>query len=239
MIITIKNSLLIAGLWLLAISLSNAQKLIDRTEGTYLMHWGITGSTGLSSQLQAAVAQHPNAIPDASSTINVRYGPRPDITLGFFTEHEVKGKPWAFRSSLVYNLRGIPRLDFQNESGAGSIFLNGLALDGILFFKPTGKIMVGAGFDIAQFFLTKQIKESDNADYVAGLQSYRGFKVVFAYHLSNRTDLNIYGAFGNSLDNKVQIDNVGGGLSITHKIAGRKIKMVKEKYTINYQEPDL
>lgn len=235
----LKNSLLIGFLLLITASFTQAQQLIDRSEKTYLFHWGVTGSTGLSSQLQSAVAQHPNAIPEQNATLNVRYGPRPDITLGVFSEHEVEGKPWAFRSSVVYNLRSIPRLDFQNQSGAGSIFLNGLAFDGIFFFKPSEKIMVGLGLDYAHFFLTKKIKESDNADYVEGLQSYRGMKVVVAYHLNNRTDLNIYGAFGNSLDSKMQIDNVGGGLSLTHKIAGRKMKITKEKYTIDYTTPSL
>ncbi len=240
---SIKNSLLVGLLLVFGVSFSQAQKLIDRSEGTYLMHWGITGSTGLSSQLQTSVTQHPNALPEQATNLSVRYGPRPDITLGIFTEHEIAGKPWAFRSSLVYNLRGIPRLGFEASNGEitnpGSIFLNGLALDGLVFFKPSPKMMIGAGFDIAHFFLTKSIKDSDNADYVEGLQSYRGIKVVLAYHLNNRTDLNFYGAFGNSLDSKMQVDNIGGGLSMTYKIAGRKIKIVKEKYTIDYTTPSL
>jgi hypothetical protein len=243
MIVVLKNTFLAGLLVLIGASFAQAQQLIDRSEETYLLHWGVTFSTGLSSQMESAVRQHPNAVPEQSRLENVRYGPRPDITLGIFTEHEIKGKPWAFRSSLVYNLRGIPRLGLNNGSGddvtAGSIFLNGLALDGLMFFKPNPSMMIGAGFDIAQYFLTKTIKESDNADYVEGLQSYRGVKVVFAYHLNNRTDLNLYGSFGNSLIDKMQVDNVGGGISLTHKIAGRKVKMVKEKYNIDYNTPDL
>ncbi|MGH1335024.1 MAG: hypothetical protein ACRBFS_02775 [Aureispira sp.] len=236
----IKNSLLVVGLLLMGVSWSKAQELIDRTDDTYLFHWGVTGAVGISNQLDVGLSPQAMAGSELSSIVNIQYGPRPAATLGFFTEHEMEGKPWLFRSSLMYTLRGVPRINFKDNGNAGSIFLNGLAFDGLLFFKPKGKVMVGAGFDFAQFFLTKKIKESDNAGYIEGLQSYRGIKVVVAYHLSNRTDLNVYGAFGNSnLNVGMQVDNIGGGVSLTHKIYGKKIRIIKEKSSINYEKPSL
>ena len=72
----------------------------------------------------------------------------------------------------------------------------------------------------------------NNAGYVEGLQSYRGLKVVVAYHLSNRMDLNVYGAFGNSnLYNIMKVDNVEGGGLLPTKYMVRKLELSKRNVT--------
>lgn len=218
---------------------TQAQQLISKSEKSWKIHWGVTGGAGVSNFLQNATPQL-QSTPERMDDYRVKYAPRPEITLGVFTEFEPNCKFFSYRTSVNYMMRSIPEPTFYSYLSSTinnpyqSIYLNGLYVDGILFFKPLEKVKFGLGFDLAHFFLTNQIKEGQNGEYAQNYVSYRGLKTVVSYSLNARTDLNMYVSVGNSLTDKMQVDNISGGATIAYKIRGKEYKIKKEIYSIDY-----
>ena len=146
---------------------TQAQELVSKSEKSWKIHWGVTGGAGVSNFLENARPQL-KSMPEGLDDYTLRYAPRPEVTLGLFTELEV-GKLFSFRTSINYMMRSIPEPTFHSylsstvENPYKSIYLNGLYVDGILFFKPLEKVKFGLGFDLARFFMTKQLKEGQNS----------------------------------------------------------------------------
>lgn len=218
---------------------TQAQQLISKSEKSWKIHWGVTGGAGVSNFLENARPQM-QSTPENLDDYTVRYAPRPEVTLGVFTEFEPACKFFSFRTSMNYMMRSIPEPTFYSYLNANvenpykSIYLNGFYVDGILFFKPLEKVKFGLGFDLASFFMTKQIKEGQNSEYAQNYVSYRGLKTVIAYNINARTDLSMYVSVGNSLTDKMQVDNISGGVTVAYKVKGKEYKVKKEVYSVDY-----
>jgi len=236
---TIKRSIFFLFLFLGMYETTQAQQLISKSEKSWKVHWGVTGGAGVSNFLENARPQI-QSTPEEMDDYRVRYAPRPEIILGVFTEIEPECKFFSFRTSINYMMRSIPKPTFYSylsstvENPYKSIHLNGLYVDGILFFKPLEKVKFGLGFDLAHFFMTKQIKEGQNAEYAQNYVSYRGLKTVIAYNINARTDVSMYVSVGNSLMDKMQVDNISGGVTVAYKVKGKEFKIKKEIYSIDY-----
>ncbi len=217
---------------------TQAQQLIHESEKSWKIHWGVTGGAGLSNFLQNSRPQL-ESMPEGMDAFTVKYAPRPEVMVGFFTETEM-GKLFSFRSSFNYMMRAIPEPTFHSylssvvENPYKSIYLNGLYIDGIVFFKPLEKVKFGLGFDYAHFFMTEKIEAGQNAEYAENYVSYRGLKTVVAYNIDARTDVSMYVSVGNNMMDKMQVDNISGGVTIAYKVIGREFKIKKEIYTIDY-----
>lgn len=218
---------------------TQAQQLISKSEKSWKIHWGVTGGAGVSNFLENSRPQL-ESMPEGMDAFTVKYAPRPEVTLGLFTEFEPQCKFFSFRTSINYMMRSIPEPTFHSylssivENPYKSIYLNGLYVDGILFFKPLEKVKFGLGFDLAHFFMTNQIKEGQNSEYAQNFVSYRGLKTVVSYNIDARTDLSMYVSVGNSMMDKMQVDNISGGVTMAYKLKGREYKVKKEVYSIDY-----
>ena len=218
---------------------TQAQQLISESEKSWKIHWGVTGGTGVSNFLENSSPKL-KSLPEGFDAYTVKYAPRPEVTLGLFTEFESECKFLSFRTSINYMMRSIPEPTFQSylsstvQNPYQSIYLNGLYVDGVLFFKPLDKVKFGLGFDLANFFMTNQIKEGQNSEYAQSFVSYRGLKTVVSYNINARTDLNMYVSVGNSAMGEMQVDHISGGVTVAYKVKGREFKMKKEIYTIDY-----
>lgn len=218
---------------------TQAQQLLSKSEKSWKIHWGVTGGTGVSNFLENARPQL-QSLPEGFDDYTIRYAPRPEVTLGLFTELESQCKFLSFRTSINYMMRAIPEPTFHSylsstiENPYQSIYLNGIYADGILFFKPVDKVKFGLGFDIAKFFMTNQIKEGQNSEYAQNYAAYFGLKTVVSYNISTRTDLSMYVSVGNSSMGKMEVDNISAGVTIAHKLKGREYKIKKEVYSIDY-----
>ena len=220
-------------------TITQAQELLSKSEKSWKIHWGVTGGAGISNFLENGRPQL-QSLPEGFDNYTIRYAPRPEVTLGLFTELESQCKFLSFRTSINYMMRAIPEPTFHSylssivENPYKSIYLNGIYADGILFFKPIEKMKFGLGFDIANFFMTKKIKEGQNSEYAANYTSYFGLKTVVSYNINTRTDLSMYVSVGNSSMGEMQVDNISGGVTIAHKMKGREYKIKKEVYKIDY-----
>jgi hypothetical protein len=236
---TMQKMIFFMFLFLGTYATTQAQQLISKSEKSWKIHWGVTGGAGVSNFLENSSTQIQTP-PEGFDDYTVKYAPRPEVTLGLFTEFESQCKFLSFRTSINYMMRSIPEPTFYSYGSAAienpykSIYLNGLYVDGILFFKPLDKVKFGLGFDLAQFFMTNQIKEGQNSEYAQNYVSYRGLKTVISYNINARTDLNMYVSVGNSTKEKMQVDNVSGGITIAYKVKGREYKIKKEVYSIDY-----
>lgn len=237
---TIKKAVLFAFLLLGTYGTTQAQQLISKSEKSWKMHWGVTGGAGVSNFLESAVAENIQSTPEGYEAYNVMYAPRPEITVGLFTEFEPDCKFFSFRTSINYMMRSIPKPTFLTNATSTvsnsyqSIYLNGFYVDGVWFFKPLENVKFGIGFDLAQFFMTKQLKEGVHADYVEKYLFYRGLKTVVSYAVNPRMDVNMYVSVGNSMTDKMQVDNISGGATIAYKLKGREYKIKKEVYNLDY-----
>lgn len=236
---TITKTIFFTLLFLGMYGTTQAQQLISKSEKSWKIHWGVTGGAGVSNFLQNASPQM-QSTPEDMDDYTVKYAPRPEVTLGVFTEFEPECKFFSFRTGINYMMRSIPEPTFHSylsstvENPYQSIYLNGLYVDGILFFKPLEKVKFGLGFDLAHFFMTEQIKEGQNSEYAQNYVSYRGIKTVVSYNVNPRMDLNMYVSVGNSLTEKMQVDNISGGVTVAYKLKGKEFKIKKEIYTVDY-----
>lgn len=218
---------------------TQAQQLLSKSEKSWKIHWGVTGGTGVSNFLANSKPEL-ESLPEGFDAYTIRTGPRPEVSLGLFTELESQCKFLSYRTSINYMMRAIPKPTFHSylssivENPYQSIYLNGIYADGILFFKPVDKVKFGLGFDVAKFFKTKKIKEGQNAEYVDNYTSYFGLKTVISYNINTRTDLSMYVSVGNNSMGEMQVDNISGGVTIAHKMKGREYKIKKEVYKIEY-----
>jgi hypothetical protein len=235
----IQKTIFLMFLFLGTYSTIQAQQLLSQSEKSWKIHWGVTGGAGVSNFLQNAKPKL-ESIPEGFDAYTVRSAPRPEVSLGLFTELESQCKFLSFRTSINYMMRAIPEPTFHSylssvvENPYQSIYLNGLYVDGIIFFKPIDKVKFGLGFDLAHFFMTKQIKEGQNGEYAQNYVSYKGLKTVIAYNINARTDLSMYVSVGNSSMEKMNVDNISGGVTMAYKLKGREYKVKKEVYKIDY-----
>lgn len=234
---TMKKIFLLVFVFGLSYNTTQAQQLIYQCEKNWKMHWGVTGGVGVSNFLENSISLTNVSIPESYSSYAVMYAPRPEANLGFFTEIE-KGR-FSFQTTFTYQMRAMPAPVFisgNNDPGNTyqSLYMNGLSLGGVLFFKPVDKFKFGIGFDLAHFFIPKELKESNYGSIAEGYKNARSLKTVIAYNLNPRTDINVYVAAVNNLTEKMQVDNIAAGVTITYKLCGTEVKVKKEVYKLDY-----
>ena len=231
-----KIGLLVCCMLWMATSIS-AQQLISKSEKEWKVHFGVMGGAGVSNFLQNAHTNAANFVPETANQYQVMYAPRPEATIGIFSELETKCK-FSFQTNLAYTMRAIPKPNFgpNAEKAYESLYLNGLTVGGIVFFKPTSKLKVGLGFDFTDFLITKELGEGRYGNYATQYRSSKNIKTVIAYSVSPRADLQFYVAAENSLESKLQVDNINAGATLAYKVYGREIKMQKQIYKVDYNK---
>lgn len=236
---TMKKMFLLVVLLSLSYGTTNAQQLIYKTEKNWKMHFGVVGGVGISNSLENSVSNQTLFTPEGYDSYSVMYAPRPEVNLGLFSEIE-KGK-FSFQTTLTYTMRSTPAPVFTlGGSDPGntyqSLYLNGVTAGGVLFFKPVDKFKFGIGFDCSHFFIPKELKESTYGNYAEGYKSSRSLKTVVGYSVSPRMDINVYVAAVNTLTEKLQVDNITAGATITYKLCGTEVKIKKEVYKLDYSK---
>jgi hypothetical protein len=237
MMVILKRMSLLILLSLVFYSTSSAQQLIAKSTKNFKVHYGVTGGVGVSTFLENSNAQALPFVPEGYTSYSTMYAPRPEAQLGLFMELESK-KRLAIQTSITYAMRAIPKPVFSGGAAANnsynSIYLNGLSFSGILFIKATEKFRFGLGFEVTKFFMTNQLQDGIYSDYAQQYDLFRGVKTVVAYKLNPRTEMNIYAMVGNQLMEKMQVDNISVGATLTYRLYGREYKIEKEVYKIDY-----
>jgi len=237
MVIQIQKISLLFCCMLFFISNTSAQQLISKSNKQWKIHFGVMGGIGVSNFLQNAHTNAVDFLPEGSDQYEVMYAPRPEATIGIFSELETKCK-FSFQTNLAYTMRAIPKPNFGTNAikAYESLYMNGLTVGGIIFFKPVNKLKVGLGFDFTQFLITKDLAEGRYGNYATQYRASKNIKAVVSYSVSPRADIQVYVAAENSLKSKLQVDNINAGATLAYKLVGREIKLQKEVYKIDYNK---
>lgn len=237
MVIKIQKIGLLLCCMLFTLSSISAQQLIRKTEKQWKVHFGVMGGVGVSNFLQNAHTNATEFLPEGSDQYEVMYAPRPEATIGIFSELETKCK-FSFQTNLAYTMRAIPKPSFGTNAVKAyeSLYMNGLTVGGIIFFKPVNKLKVGFGFDFTQFLITKELEEGRYGNYATQYRASKNIKTVVSYSVSPRADIQVYVAAENSLKSKMQVDNINAGATLAYKLVGREIKMQKQVYKVDYNK---
>jgi hypothetical protein len=247
----------IGFLFIVYTTTTQAQTLIKENSRTkeietnWKMEWGILTGMGVSNVLRPD--KEPTiSMPEGINTYRVMYAARPEAEIGFFGEIGKTKSFFSLQAHCSYTMRAVPEPVFYNYSNSNikevykSTYLNGGTFGLLFCFKPVEKFKIGVGFDVTNFLITQDVEDSNIGEYTEFYSSSTGFKLVFAYKVSPRIDLNAYGRLGklNDFDIKtgkdMRPDDISAGMTISYRLCGKEIrykaKLEEEKkvYKLDY-----